>query len=207
MGVCYQGIHLLLHHLHSQGRAELREDATHLSHPDPKTELQSSSPPASFLPSLSPLQISFPNFPAGKLVRPLPLQHQGDASGVMPWELGAMPAPSTSAQSALILPGLPPRHGTRDKSSQWQAIADASPKSSPQRPGWWETAELASLGTVLEMCPQQRWSTVLLWSLHLAGRGFPRSNPALGGFVTCRFKEPCGALSRAAACHGQEWAV
>lgn len=96
----------------------------------------------------------------------------------------------------------------RDKPSQWQeATTCASPKSTSQSPGWWETAELALIETVPEMCPQQRRSTALLWSLHLVGKGFPEPNPALGGFITCRFKEPCGALSRAAASLEWEQAV
>ena len=75
-------------------------------------------------------------------------------------------------------------------------------KNTPQSPSQWETAELASLGAVLEMCPQQRRSTALPQSLHLAGKGLsgsPGPNPALGGFAACRFEGPWGDLSRAAA--------
>lgn len=154
----------------------------------------------SLLPPLSPLQISFPKFPARGTARPLPLQHRGDPSGVMPWELGAMPAPSTSGQSALILPGLLPRHGMRNEPSQWQeATTDVSPKSSPQK------SMLVGDGRVgiAWDCPGDVSSAEMEHSaprsLHLAGRGFPGANPALGGFVACRFKEPCGALSRATA--------
>lgn len=48
-------------------------------------------------------------------------------------------------------------------------------KNTPQSPSWWGTAELASLRAVLEMCPQQRRSTALPWSLHLAGKGLSGS--------------------------------
>lgn len=75
-------------------------------------------------------------------------------------------------------------------------------KNTPQSPSWWEMAELASLGAVLEMCPQQRRSTALPWSLHLAGKGLsgsPGANPALGGSTTCRFEGCWGDLCKAAA--------
>lgn len=57
-------------------------------------------------------------------------------------------------------------------------------KNTPQSPNRWEMVELASLRAVPDTCPQQRWSTVLLQSLRLAGKGLPGSpgdKSCLGG--------------------------
>lgn len=80
-----------------------------------------------------------------------------------------------------------------DKPGQQQEVTKgASPKSTPRSPGWWEITELASLGPVLEMCPQQRWSTVLLWSLPLAGKGFPGASPSWVDSSHADSKNPVG---------------